>query len=106
MGYYKDNWDALTEKTRKIIQIALGIVLAIASFSLLFLFGDDGNAGSFDFNTVLAFAIALVLPRVFESAVGGKLPLLKRALLITMAAELCLFVFLAFVIKPPWLPTF
>lgn len=90
MPFLKEKWEALSEKAKKIVQIVLGIALAL--LSALSFWGSMADQNSFVY-MLLALVAVLVMPNVAETQTGSKLPIMRRVLLISVLA-----IFVAFVI--------
>ena len=85
MPYYKENWDALSEKKQKILQIIVGILLGAGSTVSLLLSTPAGqDASPISFGFLIAIALVLVVPRVLDAQTGAQLKVLRVSMIISL----------------------
>ena len=93
----KEKWDAYSETKKKKAEIIGGILLA--GISIFFLYDPFPNSSGFlDFSAIIAFVIALFVPRVLEKQVDAPLKILRRTLLIMLVAGLTFLILDMFVL--------
>ena len=85
MPYFKDNWDALSEKTQKILQIIVGILLGGGStVSLLLSNSTEQEASPLSFGLLIAVVLVLIVPRILDSQTGTQLRVLRISMIIAL----------------------
>ena len=83
MDTIREKWAALSPKTQFIAQIAIGILLAIASGVALFVSSEEDSG----FVPVLiAFGAALIIPNILEKQLESNMSNLKRTIAIALGA--------------------
>ena len=95
---YKEKWEALSLTKQKVLQIIAGMLLAAAS--LYFLYSSSLTKQSiFDFNVLIAFAILLIIPRILEAQISGRLRVLRIYMLVFFIIGFIGMFLLGFVFK-------
>lgn len=89
---------AIPEKTWKLLQIALGIVLGVGSSACIVLMNGGGEMGTF--GILIAAVLALIVPGFLEKQSARKMPTLRIALILSLAISMAAYMFYGFVIDP------
>ena len=89
---YKEKWNALTPQKQKMLQIVVGILLAVCSSLFIFLRNPNTAGGFLDINTLIAIGLVLLVPRLLENQVGAVLSTLRKYMIIFFAAGLIIMV--------------
>lgn len=90
---YQDKWEALSLRTRKVLQVAAGVL--IAALTGFFIFRSGSEEGGM-WGTFAAAAVAIFLPRILEAQTGDKLSLMRRTLLIGLVIVVVVTLVVAF----------
>lgn len=92
MEKIREKWETLSPRTKFITQIIVGLILAAGSGFFIFSSGEDENSFT---PMLIALALALIVPNILEKQLETTLPILKRALIIGLAAVIVIAIILA-----------
>ena len=81
----------MSEKTWTIVQRVVGALLGIASGVALFWNGGSDTEGGFSYSLIVAVVIAMLIPNLIEKKGLRRIPKLRIALVISLAAMIVIY---------------
>lgn len=81
----------MSEKTWTIVQRVVGALLGIASGVALFWNGGSDTEGGFSYSLIVAVVIAMLIPNLIEKKGLRRIPKLRIALVIALAAMIVIY---------------
>ena len=81
----------MSEKTWTIVQRVVGALLGIASGVALFWNGGSDSEGGFSYSLIVAVVIAMLIPNLIEKKGLRRIPKLRIALVISLAAMIVIY---------------
>lgn len=84
MAHWQEKWEKIPTKVQKILQIIVGILLALSCTFFIFRSSTQESGSMFSF--FIAFGLVLILPRVFSTQTGDPLKLLYLSMFIALVA--------------------
>ena len=81
----------MSEKTWTIVQRVVGALLGIASGVALFWNGGSDTEGGFSYSLIVAIVIAMLIPNLIEKKGLRRIPKLRIALVIALAAMIVIY---------------
>ena len=81
----------MSEKTWTIVQRVVGALLGIASGVALFWNGGSDSEGGFSYSLIVAIVIAMLIPNLIEKKGLRRIPKLRIALVISLAAMIVIY---------------
>ena len=81
----------MSEKTWTIVQRVVGALLGIASGVALFWNGGSDTEGGFSYSLIVAVVIAMLIPNLLEKKGLRRIPKLRVALVISLAAMIVIY---------------
>ena len=81
----------MSEKTWTIVQRVVGALLGIASGVALFWNGGSDSEGGFSYSLIVAVVIAMLIPNLIEKKGLRRIPKLRIALVIALAAMIVIY---------------
>lgn len=82
MAHWQEKWEKIPVKIQKVLQIIVGILLALACTFFVFRSSTQESGSMFSF--FIAFGLVLILPRVFSTQTGDPLKLMYIVMLISL----------------------